>query len=316
MDVLSDVFETLQLRGCVYFRTDFSPPWGTTVPSLGRTVRFHYVVQGCCWIRVAGSAPMLLSAGDFVLVPNGASHVLSHDGIEEAPPLETVLEAAGYRGELLLAIGNGDPAAATQLVCGHLNFAEGADHTILRVLPPMIRISNAERSHHPWFDGVLQLLVTQVFSQHPGSVAAVTRLSEILFIEAIRFAGDEAPELQRLMQGFSDAQIGRAIAAIHRELTRSWTVASLAREAGMSRTRFARRFHELIGMGPAGYLTEWRLQRSMTVLATTRRTVSEIARACGYASPAAFTRAFAERFGQTPKQFRVSGAMRVGTRKG
>jgi transcriptional regulator GlxA family with amidase domain len=227
-----------------------------------------------------------------------------------------VLEAAGYRGELLLAIGNGDPAAATQLVCGHLNFAEGADHTILRVLPPMIRISNAERSHHPWFDGVLQLLVTQVFSQHPGSVAAVTRLSEILFIEAIRFAGDEAPELQRLMQGFSDAQIGRAIAAIHRELTRSWTVASLAREAGMSRTRFARRFHELIGMGPAGYLTEWRLQRSMTVLATTRRTVSEIARACGYASPAAFTRAFAERFGQTPKQFRVSGAMRVGTRKG
>ena len=304
MDVLADIFETIQLRGSFYFRTDFSPPWGTTVPSLGRAARFHYVVQGRCWIRVEDAQPVELSTGDFVLVPNGASHILSHGEMAEAPPLETVLEAANYRGEVLLAVGRGDPAAATQLVCGHLSFGEGADHAVLRALPTLVRISNAERVRRPWFDRVLQLLVAQVFNNDPGSIAVVTRLSEIVFIEAIRFAGDEAPELRRLMEAFADARVGRAVAAIHRAPARPWTVGALAREVGMSRTRFASRFQELIGTGPARYLTEWRLQRAVAALTTTRRTIAEIAHACGYTSPAAFTRAFADRFGQTPKQFR------------
>ena len=172
MDVLADIFETIQLRGAFYFRTDFSPPWGTTVPHLGRVARFHHVVQGRCWIKVVDAEPVELSPGDFVLVPNGQSHVLSHVPTVEAPPLETVLEAAGYQGEILLAIGAGDPAAATQLVCGHLTFGEGADHAILRALPSFIRIGNAERERRPWFDQVLRLLVAQVFSGHPGSIAS------------------------------------------------------------------------------------------------------------------------------------------------
>lgn len=307
MDVLADIFETIQLRGSFYFRTDFSPPWGTTVPRLGRAARFHYVVQGRCWIRVADAQPTELATGDFVLVPNGASHVLSHAADAQAPPLETVLESAGYRGEALLAVGDGDAKAATQIVCGHLNFGVSADHAVLRALPEMVRIGNAERVRRRWFDQVLQLLVAEVFNDQPGSIAVVTRLSEIVFIEAIRFAGDEAPRLRHLMEAFADARIGQAVALMHREPGRPWTVAALARAVGMSRTRFASRFQELIGMGPASYLTEWRLQRAVYALTTTRRTVSEIAHACGYASPAAFTRAFAERFGQTPKQLRKGG---------
>ncbi|MBV8971697.1 MAG: AraC family transcriptional regulator [Sphingomonadaceae bacterium] len=307
MDVLADIFETIQLRGSFYFRTDFSPPWGATVPPLGRAARFHYVVQGRCWVRVGDMEPVELSAGDFVLVPNGASHILSHAERAEAPPLETVLEAAGYRGEVLLAVGRGDPTAATQLVCGHLSFGASADHAVLRALPPLVRITSSERVRRRWFDRVLQLLVDQVFDSDPGSIAVVTRLSEILFIEAIRFAGDEAPDLRRLMEAFGDTRIGRAVALIHRDPGRAWTVDGLAREVGMSRTRFARRFQTLIGMGPVGYLTEWRLQRGVAALTTSRRTVSEIANACGYASPAAFTRAFADRFGETPKQFRKRG---------
>jgi AraC-like DNA-binding protein len=307
MDVLADIFETIQLRGAFYFRTDFSPPWGTTVPHLGRVARFHHVVQGRCWIKVVDAEPIELSPGDFVLVPNGQSHVLSHMPTVDAPPLETVLEAAGYQGEILLAVGAGDPAAATQLVCGHLTFGDGADHAILRALPSLVRIGNAERERRPWFDQVLRLLVAQVFSGHPGSIAVVTRLSEIVFIEALRFAGDEAPELRRLMEAFADARIGRAIALIHREPARPWTVDSLAQEVGMSRTRFAEQFREMIGTSPVSYLTEWRLQRAIAALSTGRQPVSEIARECGYSSPAAFTRAFNERFGRTPKAYRCNG---------
>jgi AraC-like DNA-binding protein len=304
VDVLADIFQTIRLRGNFYFRTHFCPPWGTTVPSLGRAARFHLVVQGQCWIQVDQMESMELAAGDFVLVPNGASHVLSHAPTVAAPPLETVLEGAGYRGEVLLTVGSGDPDAATQLVCGHLTFGEGADHPVLRALPSLIYIGNAERARRPWFDQVLRLLVSHVFIDHPGSIAVVTRLSEIVFLEAIRYAGDEAPGLRRLMTAFADPRIGRAILLIHCDPARSWTVNALAREVGMSRARFAEQFLEMVGTPPVAYLTEWRLQRALAALTESHDPIAAIARDCGYSSPAAFTRAFSEQFGRTPKQVR------------
>ncbi len=305
MDVLNDIFETIQLQGNFYFRTDFSAPWATTVPPFARAARFHHVVRGRCWCRVEGVEPLMLETGDFILIPNGASHVLADKPTDVAPPLETVLEAAGYRGEALLSIGSGDPRAATQLVCGHLTFRSGADHPLLRAMPPFIHIAEATRSRRPWFDEILKILVTHVFNGHPGSIAVVTRLSEVLFIEAIRSAGDEAPRLKAMIEGFSDDRIGWAIALMHRDPAKHWTVGMLARAVGMSRTRFAILFHDLIGMAPIGYLAEWRLQKAVALLTTTRKTIGEIAPASGYASPAAFTRAFVERFGKPPRQMRA-----------
>lgn len=305
MDVLNDIFETIQLQGNFYFRTDFSGPWATTVPPFARAARFHHVVRGRCWCHVKGQEPLMLETGDFILIPNGASHILADQPTDTAPPLETVLEAVGYRGEALLSIGSGDPQAATQLVCGHLTFGSGADHPLLRALPPFIHIAGATRCRRPWFDEVLKMLVIHVFNGHPGSIAVVTRLSEVLFIEAIRSAGDEAPRLKAMIEGFSDDRIGRAIALIHRDPAKHWTVGMLAREVGMSRTRFATLFHDLIGMAPIGYLAERRLQKGVALLTTTRKTIGEIAPASGYASPAAFTRAFVERFGKSPRKMRA-----------
>ena len=304
MDVLNDIFETIQLQGNFYFRTDFSAPWATTVPAFARAARFHHVVQGRCWCRVEGAEPLVLETGDFILIPNGASHVIADRPTEDAPALETVLSAVGYKGEALLTVGSGDPRAATQLVCGHLTFGAGADHPLLRALPPFIHIPHAIRVRRPWFDEVLRMLVGHVFNGHPGSIAVVNRLSEVLFIEAIRSAGDEAPRLRAMIEGFSDDRVGRAVALIHREPAKPWTVSTLAREIGMSRTRFAILFQDSIGMGPIGYLAEWRLQKAVAQLTTTRRSIGEIALASGYSSAAAFTRAFVERFGRTPRALR------------
>lgn len=307
MDVLSDIFETIRLRGTFYFRTHFSAPWGTTVPRLGRAARFHYVARGQCYITVEGQPPVLLQTDDFVIVPAGASHILSHDAGQAAPPLEEVLTAVGYDGERLLALGKGDEAASTQLVCGHFTVAEGGDHPLLRALPPIIVISNALRRSRPWFDQVLTLLVNHVFQNHDGAEAVVTRLSEVLFIEAIRSAGKEAPGLQRIVEAFSDPHIGHALQMMHRDPAREWTVEDLALAVGMSRTRFAGRFHDVLGVGPIGYLTEWRLQRAAQQLRNTRQPIALIARANGYASPASFSRAFSEQFGVSPREWRQRG---------
>lgn len=304
MDVIADIFDTIELKGTFYFRTHFSPPWGTTVPRHTRAARFHYVVRGNCWIRVEGHEPVALSQGDFVLIPGGAAHVLTDQPTNDAPPLESVISSAGYKGEALLTVGDGDPSAATQLVCGHFTFAEHADHVIFRALPAFVRVSSERSEGRTWFNEVLKLLVRQVFNDAPGAIAAVTRLSEILFIETIRFASEDTPELRRLLEGFADARIGRAVALIHSEPARPWTVDALARQVGMSRTRFADRFQELIGSSPMRYLMEWRLQRAAVALRKSHRSIAEIARACGYSSQAAFTRMFKERFGRSPKEFR------------
>lgn len=304
MDVLADIFETIQLKGTLYFRTHFCSPWGTTVPRHAHAARFHYVVRGRAWICVEAHDPIELSQGDFVLVPGGASHVLADQAAQKATPLEKVLEAAGYKGEGLLAVGQGDPSAATQLVCGHFTFGNGADHAVLRALPPVVKISAEQQRSRAWFREVLDLLVRQVFNGEPGALATVSRLSEVLFIEAIRLESDNNAALKRLLDGFADERIGRAIALMHKQPALPWTVDDLAREVGMSRTRFADLFHELIGMGPVGYLMEWRLQRASVALRTSHRTIAEVARSSGYSSQAAFARAFKERFGQSPKAFR------------
>ena len=171
-------------------------------------------------------------------------------------------------------------------------------------MPTLIRISAQQRTKRAWLDEVLALLIKQVFNEEPGALVAVTRLSEILFIETIRLAGEEKSELKRLLDGFADARIGRAIALIHREPSHPWTVEELAREVGMSRTRFADRFRALIGFGPVTYLIEWRLQRAAAALRTSHRSIGEIAYASGYANQAAFARTFKEKFGKSPKAFR------------
>lgn len=309
MDVFADIFDAIQLKGSFYFRTHFSAPWGTTVPRHRHAARFHYVVSGNAWIKPEGAEPIQLSAGDFAMIPGGASHILADRQTNDAPPLETVLQAAGYQGESLLTLGDGDASAATQLVCGHFSFGDG-DHVLLRALPPAIKITAEQARQHSWFSEILSLLVRRVFEDEPGALAVVTRLSEILFIEAIRIAGEATPELRRLLEAFADPRIGRAIDLIHKEPGRPWKVDHLAREVGMSRTRFADRFHELVGVGPVSYLTEWRLQRAAIALRSGHRSVAEIAFASGYSNQAAFTRAFKDRYGAPPNAYRKGSPTR------
>lgn len=304
MDILSDIFDTIDLRGTLYFHTDFSPPWGVTVPALGQAARFHLVLAGECWLQVASNPPQRLAAGDFALVPGGASHVLTSHPDSAAPPLESVLETARFDGHGTLVLPGGDPGAASRLICGHVSFGRAADHPLLRAMPELIVIRAEERARRPWLDMVLTLLATSLF-QDPGALSGVVRrLSEVVLMEALRSAGDEAPEVRRLLAGFADLRIGRAVTAIHRHPERDWTIDTLARAAAMSRTRFAARFRALIGATPMAYLGAWRLQRAAVLLTRTNRGIADIAHSCGYRSAASFSRAFAERFGMTPRGFR------------
>lgn len=306
MDILNDILDTLDLKGALYFRTDFTPPWAVRVPAFEQAARFHLVAQGSCHVTFETGADVRLGPGDLVLIPGGRSHIIADSPGQAAAPLETLLSEVGYDGQGVLVVGDGNDYAATKLVCGHLSFRRGADHPILRALPEHLLITATDRAHEPLIDEMLRLIVRRIFAEELGSAAAITRMSEIVFIEILRTAVRSLPQFAPILRAFSDRHIGRALKLIHESPADPWTVESLASEVGMSRSRFANRFSEALGQGPMSYLSDWRLQKALVLLSDARCSVNQAALQIGYRSPAAFTRAFAGKFGKPPTEFRRS----------
>lgn len=304
MDILDDVFNVLDLKGALYFRTDFCSPWGVTVPDFQSVARFHLVIQGRCFVKIEQQPCVELTAGDLIMIPRGVSHQLLDSPDRPAPPLEQVLEQANYAGKGVLVVGDGDPTATTQMVCGHLSFRDRADHPILQVLPDYLMMANSCRAKHPLLDNILRLITQRIFEDSLGASASVTRLSEIVFIELLKAGISEQPALLTLLEGLKDPQIGRSLSLIHQQPQNPWTVESLANEVAMSRSRFAHRFNQLIGTGPMGYLADWRLQKALTLLEKTHLSVQQIAQQTGYHSASSFTRAFSGKFGMAPRELR------------
>lgn len=304
MDILDDIFDTLNLKGALYFRTDFSSPWGVTVPEYANAARFHLVIQGRCYVQMSSGPAVELNAGDLILIPRGASHILADNPCQSAPPLETVLTDANYSGDGVFTVGEGDANASTQLVCGHFSFREQADHPILQALPDYQVTSTAIRAQHPLLDGALRMISQRVFLDQVGSAASVTRLSEIVFIELVRSGIGEQTAIMSILQAFRDPKISLSLKLIHTEHSQPWTVESLASRVAMSRSRFANRFSELMGTGPMAYLADWRLQKALALLDNSRMSVQQIADHSGYHSPSAFTRAFSGKFGASPRDYR------------
>ncbi|MFN0046242.1 MAG: cupin domain-containing protein [Sphingorhabdus sp.] len=306
-DVLSDILDTVDMKATIYFRTEFHTPFGIEVPQFRRAARFHLIIQGQCYVRLKNGTNLLAMPGDLVFVPNGESHLLSSDPSGDCRPLSDLMTKARFEGQGPFVVGKGAANKTCQMVCGHFDFAEGADHQVLHAVPEILHISAADRATQPMLDDVMRLIVRRAFAAGSGASASITRLSEILFIEVMRASltqlGGETP----IMVAVNDHQIGRALAAIHGNITKNWTVDSLAQTAGMSRTRFSERFRELVGSSPMAYVAEWRLQRALWYLGNGKQPVKVIAGEVGFRSVAAFSRAFRARFGRAPRERRESG---------
>lgn len=304
-DILSDIFETIRLRGTLYFRTGYAPPWAVTVPAYQQAARFHLVVQGRCHVSITDGPEADLGPGDLVVIPRGREHTLADQAGRAPAPLDDIVKRTGFNGKGVFVVGAAEPGAATQMVCGHLSFMRGADHPLLRALPPLIVMRPSDRAQQPLLDETLRLVARRAFTDALGAAASISRLSEVFFIETVRAAIAHHPELGRIITAMTDGQIGRALGRIHEAPAEPWTVDALAQVAGMSRSRFAERFTELVGLAPMSYVADWRLQKALARLSDGGANIKAVAAEVGYQSAAAFTRAFAQRFGRPPSE--ISG---------
>ena len=305
MDVLSDILATLRLRGALYFSTEFRRPWGLRVPALGRVARFHLVVRGSCWVRVEGrDEPVFLESGDLILVPNGAEHVLADTPDTPCRTVDEVVRAAGFTGRGTLVHGGEDTGAPARLVCGHFEFDEGLHHPLLEQLPPALVVRWDDEVRDSPMEHAFRFIAREVQEARPGHEAVVGRLSEVLFVQVVRFWADRVRHERGVLAALADPGLGAALAAMHAEPETGWTLERLGRRAAMSRTAFAQRFRDVIGETPLHYLTQWRMQRAKRLLAESRLSLEKIAAQVGYESGASFSRVFRRTTGESPGAYR------------
>ena len=310
LDLLSDILTRLSFEGTLYFRTSFTEPWGVRVPAFSNVARFHYAHRGDALIRVEGlSEPVSVAQGDLVIIPHGAGHTLScrHSGPEAVLPLDDVLERSGFSGHGTLVWGGNGSTQDTQLICGHFALAEGSRHIILDRLPPVIHLRGYGDDLGPWLDATLRVIGAEAGQARLGSDLIALKMSEAIFAQAIRAHIEQSPQNEQGIAGFADPNIGRALTAFHRQPASDWTVGTLAREAGLSRTGFAERFTSRIGVTPMSYVTSWRMQIARDALAKDGLSVAETAVLTGYASESSFSRVFKKEIGQSPAAFRSRG---------
>jgi AraC-like DNA-binding protein len=314
MDVLSDVLRVLELSGAICFRAELSAPWALAVPdsrvttprllpSAARLVLFHVVVSGRCWIALESGSPLWLETGDAVVLPHGSAHQMGGGPDVAATPVMSLLPPSSEEGFPALVHGGGGPEVT--LLCGFLGCDRPIFDPLLTGLPPLI-VARRREPGGEWLDTTVRYMLREVGAQpRPGGRSMQMRLTEILFVEVLRRHLEELPEHESgWIAALRDPHIGRAVAELHADPSREWTVTDLARCAGVSRSGLADRFRRLVGQSPIEYLTRWRLQLAARLLRAEDVSIAEIADRVGYDSEAAFHRAFKRFAGVTPATWR------------
>jgi AraC-like DNA-binding protein len=298
-DPLGEALHFLRMNGAFYCRSELTAPWGMTLDPMPGYLWFHVVTTGAVLLEVDRPHCRWLHPGDVALVPHGTGHVLrSEPGVPAPPIMELELEHPSDRYEILR---HGHGGAPTTLICGAVRFDHPAARNLVGILPPIIYIEGSDKPRATWMHGIFELMAAEARQFRPGGEAVITRLADVLVIQAIRAWIDTAPAARTGWLGaLQDQQIGRALTLIHRDPARTWTVASLARELALSRSAFAARFTQLVNEPAMQYLTRWRMQIAQNALQTEGATVAELASRLGYHSEAAFARAFKRVIGVPP----------------
>jgi AraC-like DNA-binding protein len=302
-DPLGETLHLLRLTGTLYCRAELTAPWGVDLPPMEGCMMFHVVTAGRCWLEVEGEEPRLLQQGSLALVPHGAGHRIRSDPKARVEPLfDLPVEKVSERYEIMRHGGGGE---FTHTICVVARFDHAAAEHLLALLPKVLQLDAWDHDEGGWLQSTLRFISREAKELRPGGETVITRLADILVIQMIRSWIDSAPEADRgWLAALRDRQVGRALTAIHRAPERGWTVESLAREVGMSRSAFSARFTDLVGEPAMRYLTQWRMRLARAHLRETSEPLSVVAERLGYQSEAGFCRAFKRVFGAPPGSVR------------
>lgn len=311
VDLLSDVLRVVRLDGAYFYRVDASAPWWVeTVPATEQAPRvlprsehliaYHVLVEGECWAGLRGAEQTSMRAGDVVVFPHGSPHHMS-SACGLGGPMEPIVLPATARLPFALRMGSG--GARARFVCGFLGCDRGPFNPLLDSLPEQLLVHGGETS---WLNAFVGQALAEAEASRAGGELVVTRLAELMFIEVVRRHVEAlAPQSTGWLAGSRDPIVGKVLGALHERPAHAWSLAELAERAATSRTVLAERFTALLGLAPMQYLARWRMQLAAERLDHTTDKLPAIAEQVGYASEAAFSRAFKKLVGRSPAQWRA-----------
>jgi AraC-like DNA-binding protein len=304
--LFDDVMRRIRVRSGEYYRSEFRAPWGVRVSR--NCPLFHVVRRGKCQLEVPGvEKPILMSEWDCAIVVRGDAHVIrTGPSAHVVNFFDLVKTHTCTTAEPIRLGGRG---AATSMLCGGAVFETGLKNPLVSILPPVIHVKRNQRDDKDWLAMTVEQISAELEQGASGSRDVINRLTDILFIRAVRAYFDQNMETAESgwLAAVRDEQIGRALLMLHQQPQEAWHVDRIARRVGLSRSGFAARFRELVEEPPLQYLTRLRINAAATHLRTSDDKLRSIASATGYSSLPAFVKSFKRLMGTTPGEYRQQG---------
>jgi AraC-like DNA-binding protein len=301
-DLLTDVMEQVRLEAPVFFTADLAAPYGISVVRAGRAP-FYAVREGTSYIKVGQRPERTVHAGDVLLLPGGAPHVVRSGPKARLVPFDEWL--ACHPMDHRCFVRQAGPGPVTRVTGGFFSAQSVKVNPLFAALPPLIHLRGTDPHVRRWLQPTLAFIDAEIESDQQGARTVLRRMADVLFIQAVRayLARQDRPT-RGWLRGLSDKRIARALAAIHEHTAEPWTLETLAREAAMSRTAFAVSFRTLVGESPMAYLQRWRVLRAANALRSEGLSLARAAEAVGYQSDVVFAKAFKRVTGESPGRYR------------
>jgi AraC-like DNA-binding protein len=315
MDVLSEVLKVVKLQGAFFYNGEFTSPWSVRTPAscilapymapgAEHVIIYHLLTEGRASVHIEDGEDIPLSAGDIVIFPHGDAHIMGNGTAATTIDEEKELARLLAQGLKISRMGGG--GEVTKFVCGFMACEPRLSKVFLNGLPPVFKVNIRNHTSGKWLENSIRFSVDEAHASRAGGEAVLAKLSEVLFVETLRaYITHLPPEQTGWLAGARDSEVGKTLALMHRNPAHPWTLATLAKEAGVSRSVLAERFRHYLNEPPMSYLTRWRLQLGSQMLASTSYSVAQIAAEVGYESEAAFNRAFKREFAVPPARYRI-----------
>ena len=301
MDILAEVLDRVRLGGTLLFHFELGHPWGLALPARPYAL-FHYLSRGSATLVFEDGRELHMTEGDFVVVTRGEPHVFYSD--RRAKPLP-ILDLDRAPSQIGVVRHGGDGPPLTTMICGNFTVARPLRGSVLELLPSVLLLKPT--ADGGWFEAVLRRMVSESAVERPGQRVALSRMTEVLFVEVLRsWIKSLGPGEGGWLGAMADPHIGPALQLIHEQPHRPWTLSELGHRVGLGRSAFSARFTKLVGQSMQRYLIGRRMAEAAFLLETSDEGIARIASRVGYETTAAFSKLFHRHHGLSPGRYRAT----------
>ncbi|WP_342730730.1 AraC family transcriptional regulator [Bradyrhizobium sp. B117] len=311
MDILAQMLDRVRLAGTLLFHFELGHPWHLELPARPYAL-FHYLSRGSATLALEHGQEIQMTEGDFVAITRGEPHVFYSD--RRAKPLRIIdIDRASTRFGVIRHGSRANPHST--MICGNFTVSRPLCGGVLELLPPVLLLKPT--TDGGWLEAILRRMVSESALERPGQRVALSRLTEVLFVEVLRsWISSLSPGQGGWLGAVSDPHIGPALKLIHESPERPWTLSDLGRRVGLGRSAFSARFTKLVGRSMHRYVIERRMAEAAFLLETSDEPIARIASRVGYETSAAFSKLFFRHHGLSPGRYRAARRSNGGERHG